>query len=100
MSIVFLLKMVSNNANSITGNNIRSILNQTDTLIIPGKTNKGALSDYNVYAIPDGEEWRVPLLRCLLEIRENRWTVNFNEEDDETINEDAIKLLIDRACVD
>ena len=35
--------MISNNANSITGNNIRSILNQTDTLIIPGKTNKVAL---------------------------------------------------------
>ena len=80
--------------------NIRCILNQTGTLIIPGKTGQGSLSEYNVYNIPSGEEWRVPLLKSLIEIREKRWEVQFSEEGDETLNDDAIKLMIDRACGD
>ena len=100
LSIVSLLKTVSMNTKSVTGNNIRCILKVTDTLIIPGKTSKDSLSDYKVYNIPDGEEWRVPLLESLIEIREKRWEVQFNEEANESLNEDAIKLLINRACVD
>ena len=102
MPIVALLKTVSRNTNSVTGSNIRCILNQTGTLIIPGKTSQSSLSDYNVYKIPNGEEWRVPLLKSLIEIREKRWEVQFSEEGDDTLNDDAIKLLIliDRACGD
>ena len=45
-------------------------------------------------------EWRVPLLKSLIEIREKRWEVQFSEEGDEILNDDAIKLIIDRACGD
>ena len=100
LSIVSLLKTVSTSTKSVTGNNIRCILKQTDTLIIPGKTSKDSLSNYKVYNIPDGEEWRVPLLESLMAIREKRWEVQFNEEADENLNDDAIKLMIDRACGD
>ena len=40
------------------------------------------------------------MLKSLIEIREKRWEVQFNEEGDETLNDDAIKLMIDRACGD
>ena len=98
-SIVSLLKIMSNNTNSVTGSNIRCILNQTGTLIIPGKTGKESISDYNVYSIPNGEEWRVPLLEALIEIRERRWEVQFSEEEEETLNDDTIKLMIDRYLI-
>ena len=99
-SIVSLVKEVSNVANSVTGSNIRHILNETGTLIVPGKTMKFALNNYEVYSVPSKEEWRIPLLSSLIEMKEKRWIVQFDEEDDGTLNDDAINLMIERACID
>ena len=99
-SIVSLVKIVSNVANSVTGSNIRHILNETGTLIVPGKTMKFALNNYEVYSVPSKEEWRIPLLSSLIEMKEKRWIVQFDEEDDGTLNDDAINLMIERACID
>ena len=72
----------------------------TNKLVIPGVTKKIALHDFNVYDTPKGEEWRIPLLFSLLEMREERWTVQFDEEPDDTLPNDAIKTIIERVCVD
>ena len=67
---------------------------------MPGKTKKNALNNYEVYSVPSGEEWRIPLISSLIEMKEKRWVVQFDEEDDGTLNDDAIDMMIERACID
>ena len=44
------------------------------------------------------EEWRLPLLVSLLEIRDSNWAVNFDEEVG-GFKEDEITNLISTVCV-
>ena len=99
-SLASLLKIAMQNCNSITGSNIRYILNETGVLIVPGVTRKTCLKDYTVYSIPDGEEWRIPLITSLIEMREQRWEIDFDEECPENLSDDAIYSMISRACID
>ena len=99
-SIVSLFKTIQNDVRSVTGSNLRKIMLDSSKLVIPGVTKKIALYDFNVYDTPEGEEWRVPLLFSLLEMREERWTVQFDEELDDMLPNDAIKTMIERVCVE
>ena len=80
--------------------NFESILhNHVVRLMFPTVSSSSILQNYRVSEVPVGEEWRIPLLSSLLEIRDERWVINFDDEDDtETI--DAIKLMIDKVCSD
>ena len=99
MILSSLLKMVYKDCRSSTGSNIRTILQQTGTLVIPGITHKGVLNDFVVYKTPPNQEWRFPLLVSLLELRESNWTVTFDEEEESTLfQKDAIDQLIDSVC--
>ena len=96
-SIVSLFKTIQNDVRSVTGSNLRKIMLDTSKLVIPGVTEKIALYDFNVYDIP--EEW-IPLLLSLLEMREERWSVQFDEELDDMLPNDAIKTMIERVCLE
>ena len=50
-----------------------------------------------MYKIPEGEEWRVPLIESLLEVKAGNWAIEFDEEED-TLNGDAVTLMLERAC--
>ena len=98
-AVVALLKLAKTDVRSVVGSNLRSILLETDKLVIPGVTKSNVLQDYTVYNVPESEKWRIPLLTSLIEMREERWCVKFDEEDDD-LPVDAIKMMIDRACID
>ena len=51
-----------------------------------------------VHKPPAGEEWRLPLLVSLLEIRDSSWELNFDEEVG-NLKEDEITNLISTVCV-
>ena len=51
-----------------------------------------------MYEIPLGEEWRLGLLRSLLELRQSNWEVLFDEEGENTLEEDDISEMIDEVC--
>ena len=96
-SLKALQNVVKNDARSVTGSNLRKILLDTGHLIIPGITKKIILDNYKVYKTPEGEEWRVPLIESLLEVKAGNWAIEFDGEQ-ETLNLDAVKLMLDRAC--
>ena len=96
-SLQFLQNVVKNDVNSVTGSNLRKILLDTGHSIIPGVTKKMSLDNYKVYKIPEEEQWRIPLIESLLEVKAGNWAIEFDEEED-NFNGNAIKLMLDRAC--
>lgn len=58
------------------------------------------MRDHQVYKTPEGEEWRLPMLVSLLEIREKNWEILYNDEEE---NESApgvndVEDMIDEVC--
>ena len=96
-SVKNLIKMTYNDARTTTGSNIRHILLEHGTLIIPGKTKKHDLKHSNTYKIPEGQAWKISLLSSLIQIRERNWQVLFDNEGEGLI-EDEVKLMIDDIC--
>ena len=69
--------------------------------VVPGSTRPTALNQYTVYPVPEGEEYRLPLLQSLLEIRDEHWEVVFDEEEEERvmeIEENDIVVMINEVC--
>ena len=95
-----LFKIIQSDIRSVTASNLKTILLETDKLIIPGTTNKLTLKEYNVYQTPQGEEWRAPLVTSLLKIKEDQWKIDFDQEGEVFLPNDVIKIIIDRVCVD
>ena len=89
--------VIKSDVRSVTGSNLRKILLDTGHSIIPGVTKKMSLDNYRVYKIPEGEEWRVPLIDSLLEVKAGNWAIEFDEEED-NFDGNAVKLMLDRAC--
>ena len=64
----------------------------------PGETTPTAFQSYTVHATPRGQEWRLPLLVSLLEMRDSRWEVNFDEET-QKVNKEEIEAMIENVCI-
>ena len=95
-----LLHRSINDVRSTTGGNLRDILINTGVKVFPGVTIANQVSKYMVYKIPENNEWKIPLLISLLEIREDRWEILFDEESTEgKITRDDITTMIDDLCI-
>ena len=93
-----LLNTVKSDCRSLTGGNLRKILLETGVKVQPGVTKGYVLSSYRVFETPVGQEWRVPLLQSLLEVRDERWSLQFDEETG-NLSADEITVLINNVCV-
>ena len=62
--------------------------------MIPGRTRTDLLRKYKVYPVPEGHEWKLPLLISLLEIRSENFEVFFDEEGEEELDGNDIELMI------
>ena len=71
---------------------------RTGVRIVPGETTPRAFQSYTVHATPRGQEWRLPLLVSLLEMRDSRWEVNFDEET-QKVNKEEIEAMIENVCI-
>ena len=95
-SIKSLLAAVQDDVRSLIGGNLRIIQLTTDT---PISQVTSKLRNFRVYPVPEGEEWRLPLLQSLVEIRSENWEILFNEEsDDEELDDDDIEMMIMEVC--
>ena len=92
-----LFKLVSNDTRTVTGSNIRHTIITTGTQIYPRLSSKAALKSYRVYTVPSHQHWRIGMLHSLMEIRENRWSITFDEEQD-SIDKSQISLMIEDVC--
>ena len=77
----------------MVGGNIRTVLVDTNIKIVPGVTTPAAFKNYQVY------EWKLPLLVSLLEMKDSRWSVTFDEETGSCIGDDEITTMIDNVCL-
>ena len=50
-------------------------------------------------APPQEAKWKIPLLESLIEIRDQRWEILFDEED-ESVTEDDVTAMIGRLCIE
>ena len=96
-ALVSLLEVVQNNCLSLVGNNLRTVLLHTGIKVIPGVTMGHDLANYTVYETPAEEGWRLGLLTSLLEVRDSRWTIQFDEELCE-YKEDEVTTMISNVC--
>ena len=97
-ALVSLLNSVKNTCASLTGGNLRVLLLDTEVLVIPGVTKGHVLQNYRVYETPEGHEWKLPLLTSLLEIRDDRWGLQFDEETGQ-LSEDEVTHMINNVCI-
>ena len=82
---------------SVTGANLSHIAIETNKDFIPGITKRIDLTDYMVYQLPEGEEWRIPLLLSLMQLRNDNWVVTFDEEET-SLEADDIQTMINTVC--
>ena len=93
-----LFKIVSKSVLSVTGSNMRYIMMKTHVPVIAGNTKPQAIKTNRVYTVPDHEEWRIPLLRSLLELRNKQWEVLFDEEEGQLMPNE-IQMMIEEVCI-
>ena len=91
---------VCNHVRSHIGDNMRRVQLDTGTLIVPGLTRPSDIQHYTVYNVPDDQHWRFEMLESLREIRDDNWSVTFNEEEDDeaVLEENDIEDLIYEVC--
>ena len=95
----YLFKLIHIDVRSVTGSNLRYICTETNRAFTGGSTKRIDLSNNRVYKIPQGEEWRIPFLLSLMQIREENWIVTFDEEEiDSNLESDAIETMIRTVC--
>ena len=92
-----LLRLSYKDVRTTTGANLKHIQNQTGLYIIPGVTKGNIMNEKFVYKIPEGEEWKIGLISSLMQIRNDKWSILFDEEQDELSNDD-ITFMLDNVC--
>ena len=90
-----LFTIVSGDVRSPTGSNVKQILRNTG--LDPRYEAQHKFSNWRVY--PPADEWTIPLLSSLLELRSENWQVNFDiEEEMEPLEDQDIDYMIAAVC--
>jgi hypothetical protein len=92
-----LLNLVCRSVYSPTGLNISHISTETGLKIIPGRTRKYELKNHRVYDTPDDQKWRLSLIKGLLDVREAKWEVIFDNETS-CLEDDQLLDILNNAC--
>ena len=94
-----LLSNLKNNVNSLVGSNLRTIQLETGISVIPGITKPIEISNHRVYKFDVKETWKINLLCSLMEIRDQRWEILFDEEEGTgSLRTDDITAMIDNVA--
>jgi hypothetical protein len=84
-----LYTVIKNDVKSMTGSNIRTILREAQ--VDPRSMDTHILKNWRVYQQAD--EWTVPLLKNLLEVRANNWEIVYDDEKEEIATDDDINFM-------
>ena len=52
-----------------------------------------------LYRVVEEQEWKLPLLHSLLEVRDDQWEIRFGDDDVEQLQDDDINDMIHDICV-
>ena len=97
-NLVALLNLVKDDVRSQTGGNLRKIFMDTKVRVVPGVTHPSALTGIKAYTVEEDELWRLDLLQCLLQVKEDQFEIRFDEEGEVTFDEDDISDMIHEVC--
>ena len=89
-----LYSVIKDDVTSTPGSNIRPIMLETG--VDPRSLDTHALKGWRVY--PAQDEWSIPLLRNLLEVRNDNWEVIFDEETGEAPTDEELDFMIAAVC--
>ena len=94
-----LFSKISSNVLTTIGANLRLIQLETGVPVIPGVTKSWEIKHHRVYSKSETEAWKIKLLQSLLEIRDQRWQILFDEEEPSggLSNDDIIFMIRDVA---
>ena len=85
-----LYEIVKDDVQTTTGSNIRTVL--LSTKVDPRFMSRHHLKTWHVH--PPQDNWTVPLLTSLLELRAGNWEVVFDDEEDD-LQEDELDFMIE-----
>ena len=89
-----MLAVAGSDVRSVTGSNIRSILVNTGVQVIPGVIQAATVKGLTLCKVPDGEQWKVPLLHSLLAVRAGDFEIAFDDDDqDDEVQEIGNDIL-------
>ena len=89
-----LLDSVKSSCLSLTGANIRQVLLHTGISVEPGVTNGAVLNNFRLYETPVNQEWKFGLLKSLLAIRDEEWSLEFDEETEQFASKEINDLIV------
>ena len=89
-----LLDNVKSSCLSLTGANLRQVLLDTEICVEPGVTNGTVLNNFRLYKTPENQEWRHGLLKSLLAICDEQWSLEFDEETEQFASKEINDLIV------
>ena len=89
---IYLLDMIKNNTNTITGRNVKEVLNRTNEIDI-FNVKLAELKKEKFFELPQNEKWRTNLIKELSNIKMKTLRVNFING--EEFKKDEINDFID-----
>ena len=93
----FLLKVVAADVRSLSGSNLRSILRTTGIQVIPGMTRAGSVKKLKIHKVPEGQDWKIPLLHSLISVKAGEFYIPLDDESDDTL--DPVEDILMDLCL-
>ena len=98
-ALKFLLSIAASDVRSLTGSNFRSIQLCTGIQVRPGITQAGTVRKFTLFKVPDGQEWKVPLLHSLLSVKAGEFTIPFDDDSEEIKEADVVDDILRDICI-
>ena len=79
---IYLLETIKNNTQTITGRNIRLILNETEKRHIEEVTINELKEKIKLKPLPEEEEWKVTCIKELTNVKQNKFCIEDDQGND------------------
>lgn len=94
---IYLFETIKNNTQTVTGRNIRAILNETEKRCIEQVTVTELKEIIKLKALPDEEKWKVTCMRELTNVKQNNFCIVNNQGNDFFTKKELDFLISDLA---
>ena len=89
-----LYSLAAGDVKTLTRSNVRKII--LNSGMDPRQVHAREFANWRVYTAAD--DWSVPLITSLLELRADAWTVNFDLEEEECLEDPEINFMLEAVC--
>ena len=93
-SLRCLYRLIKDYVRTLTGGNTRQIF--LETKVDPRTSSSHVQKNWRMY--PQLDNWTVPLLRNLIEVRGGNWEVVYDDEAEECVTDEELNFMINGIC--